>query len=206
MNEEVKKAIVEIGEFVKSLPASVQEKAFEMLLNYELGVPKSRSKQTDAKVEDAERTGGTGGAEAAVQNRGGEDLVAKDLHLRAKKFLDKQGLSLDDLNELFYKEGTEIKPLFEDLKTTKASESQIRLSLLSALQNAIQNGGFVFNGEDVRQQCQLRKTYDNTNFKANFRNNKRLFDKFDSYDKENPNIRLNEEGRNELAKLIKELQ
>ena len=120
--------------------------------------------------------------------------------------MEKQELSLGDLNELFYKEGGQIKPLFEDLKTTKASESQIRLGLLSALRGAIQNGEFEFNGEDVRQQCELRKTYDSTNFKANFRNNKRLFDKFENYDKENPTIRLSEDGRAELAKLIKELQ
>jgi hypothetical protein len=43
-------------------------------------------------------------------------------------------------------------------------------------------------------------------FKANFRNNKRLFDKFENYEKEKPEIRLSEEGREALAKLIKELQ
>jgi hypothetical protein len=207
MNEELKKRVVEIGELVKSLPASVQEKAFEILLNYELGrVPKGKTKEGDAKEEEVEKSEGGGGAEAAVQSRSGEDLIAGDLHLKAKKFLEKQGLSLDHLNELFYKEGSEFKPLFEDLKTTKASESQIRLGLLSALRSAIQSGEFEFSGEDVRQQCQLRKTYDKANFNANFRNNKKLFDKFESYNKEQPTIRLSEEGRNELAKLIKELQ
>jgi hypothetical protein len=156
--------------------------------------------------KDSQKGGSGGGAEAAVQGRGGEDQVQQDLHLKAKKFLGKQGLSLDDLNELFYKEGDAIKPLFEDLKTTKSSESQIRLGLVSALRNAIQNGVFEFSGEDVRQQCRLRKTYDATNFKANFRNNRRLFDKFENYEKEKPIIRLSEEGREALAKLIKELR
>jgi len=207
MNEELKKTIAEIGEVVKSLPASVQEKAFEMLLNYELGSAlKPPTKSPIFKENDAEEARQQEGSEASVESRSGEDLVAGDLHLKARKFLEKQELSLGDLNELFYKEGGQIKPLFEDLKTTKASESQIRLGLLSALRGAIQNGEFEFNGEDVRQQCELRKTYDSTNFKANFRNNKRLFDKFENYDKENPTIRLSEEGRAELAKLIKELQ
>jgi hypothetical protein len=209
MDEELKKKILEIGEVVKGLPATVQEKAFEMLLSQELGGTSGRKgKDIDTTIKDqnGQKAGNGGGAEAAVQGRGGEDMAQQDLHLKAKKFLDKQGLSLDDLNELFYKEGDAIKPLFEDLKTTKSSESQIRLGLLSALRNAIQNGDFEFSGEDVRQQCQLRKTYDATNFKANFRNNKRLFDKFDSYDKEKPLIRLSDEGREALAKLIKELR
>lgn len=209
MDEELKKKILEIGEVVKGLPATVQEKAFEMLLSQELSGtsgPKGKEIDTTIKDQNGQKAGNGGGAEAAVQGRGGEDLAQQDLHLKAKKFLDRQGLSLDDLNELFYKEGDAIKPLFEDLKTTKSSESQIRLGLLSALRNAIQNGDFEFSGEDVRQQCQLRKTYDATNFKAHFRNNKRLFDKFDSYDKAKPLIRLSDEGREALAKLIKELR
>jgi len=209
MDEELKKKILEVGEVVKTLPAAVQEKAFEMLLSHELGGALGRrGKDVGAANEEQndQKSGSGGGAEAAVQSRGGEDLAQQDLHLKAKKFLEKQGLSLDDLNELFYKEGDVIRPLFEDLKTTKASESQIRLGLLSALRNAIQNGEFEFNGEDVREQCQLRKTYDQANFKANFRNNRRLFDKFENYEKAKPIIRLSEEGREALAKLIKELR
>lgn len=209
MDEELKKKILEVGEVVKALPIAVQEKAFEMLLSHELGVTLGRKgKDVGATTKDQndQKGGNGGGAEAAVQGHGGEDLVQQDLHLKAKKFLEKQGLSLDDLNELFYKEGDAIKPLFEDLKTTKSSESQIRLGLLSALRNAIQNGEFEFSGEDVRQQCQLRKTYDAANFKANFRNNRRLFDKFENYEKKKPIIRLSEEGREALAKLIEELR
>ncbi len=208
MDEELKRKVLEVGEVVKALPVAVQEKAFEMLLSLELGGSLARNDEAAGKKpdENGRKSGDSGGAEAAVQSRGGEDLAAQDLHLKVKKFLEKQGLSLDDLNELFYKEGDVIKPLFEDLKTTKASESQVRLGLLSALQNAIHDGEFEFSGEDVRQQGQLRKTYDQANFKANFRNNKRLFDKFENYDKEKPIIRLSEEGREALAKLIKELQ
>jgi hypothetical protein len=208
MDEELKKKVLEVGEVVKGLPPAVQEKAFEMLLSLELGgtLVKKDKGAGPTPEPNGSKAGPEGGAEAAVQRRGGEDLVPQDLHLKAKKFLEKQGLTIENLNELFYKEGDEIKPLFEDLKTTKSSESQIRLGLLSALRNAIQQGEFEFNGEDVRQQCQLRKTYDATNFKANFRNNKKLFDKFENYEKEKPEIRLSEEGREALAKLIKELQ
>ncbi len=209
MDEELKKKILEIGNVIKGLPASVQEKAFEILLSHELAgtsTQKSKEAELTAKDQSGPENGNGSGAEATIQFRGGEDLTQQDLHLKAKKFLEKQSLSLDDLNELFYKEGDTIKPLFEDLKTTKSSESQIRLALLSALRNAIQDGEFEFSGEEVRQQCQFRKTYDATNFKANFRNNKKLFDKFENYDRDKPKIRLSEEGREALAKLIKDLQ
>ena len=208
MDEELKKTILEIGDVVKALPAAVQEKAFEMLLARELGHTFGRTAKDPGAAQDQDDSSSknAGSAEAAVQSRSGEDLTPQDLHLKVKKFLEKQGLTLDDLNELFYKEGDAIRPLFEDLKTTKSSESQIRLGLLSALRNAILSGEFEFSGEDVRQQCQSRKTYDATNFKANFRNNKKLFDKFESYEKEKPMIRLTEDGREALAKLIRELQ
>ncbi|MCU1269553.1 MAG: hypothetical protein JWN74_847 [Acidobacteriaceae bacterium] len=206
MDEELKKKVIEIGETVKALPPNVQEKAFEMLLARELGLGGTAHRDTATGGQQGAGEAAQAGAEQAIQTKGGEDLGTNDLHLKARKFLEKQSLSLDDLNELFYKQGDDIEPLFEDLKTTKSSESQIRLGLLSALRNAIKTGEFEFSGEDVRQQCQLRKTYDSTNFKANFRNNRRLFDKFDSYEKEKPTIRLSEEGRSELAKLIKELQ
>jgi hypothetical protein len=204
MDDELRKTVAEIGELVKSLPAGIQEKAFEILLNHEL-------RKQPARAADG---GGSGGEEKKKEkqeqtkedSRGGEDITTSDLHLKMRKFLQKQGLSLDHLNELFYKEEGELKPLFEDLKTTKASESQIRLALLSSLRNAIQTGEFEFSGEDVRQQCQARKTYDSTNFTTNFRNNARFFEKFTEYDKNKPQIRLSEEGRKALGALIEELQ
>lgn len=134
-----------------------------------------------------------------------EDLQLKDLPIKVRKFLEKQGLSIDHINELFYRENLELKTLYEDLKTTKTSESQIRLGLLSALQTALETGEFEFNGESVRQQCQLRKCYDAGNFIANFKNNTKLFEGFSDYDKKAA-IRLSEAGRKQLADLIKELQ
>src|SRR5579871_598211 len=208
MDEDLKKRILEVGELIKQLPEKVQERAFELLLSNELrGQQRENQKPTSPDEKpDSSAEAAKGGAEAAVQSRGGEDLALGDLHLKAKKFLDKEGATLSDLNGLFYKEGGDIKPLFEDLKTTKASESQIRLGLLAALRNAIEKGEFEVDGEDLRRQCQLRKTYDGANFNANFKNNRRLFEKFETYDKATPIIRLSQEGRTELEKLIKELQ
>ena len=47
---------------------------------------------------------------------------------------------------------------------------------------------------------------DLANFAANFKNNSTLFDGFEKYDKKRPRIRLSEDGRKELAELIRELR
>ena len=75
-----------------------------------------------------------------------------------------------------------------------------------ALKNAIHNGDFQFNGEEVKVETQQRKCYDASNFSNNFRNNKALFDGYNSYDKNKPTINLSTEGKTRLAEIIKALQ
>jgi len=135
-----------------------------------------------------------------------QDLSETDLHVKVRQFLKKSGLTVGLINQIFYKEGTEIKPLYDDLKSTKAAESQIRISLLHALKNAITTGDFKFNGEDVRAETQLRKCYDAANFAATFKYNKDMFDVFTKYKKNSPFISLSSKGKERLAEVIKELQ
>ncbi len=129
-----------------------------------------------------------------------------DLHLKARRFLTQYSITLDDINQLFFIEGDEIKPLYEDLKSTKASETQVRIGLLQALRTGIKDGEFQFNGEDVRSECQERKAYDGTNFSANFKNSAGLFSGFDKYDKNSPVLKLSDTGRQRLAEAIKEMK
>jgi hypothetical protein len=201
MDEALRKNVLEIGELVKQLPENVQEKAFEMLLARELGGDAAKKGGGSKEPEEAPDSN----PEQAIKTAGADDLQLKDLPIKARKFLEKQGLSIDHINQLFYRENAELKTLYEDLKTTKTSESQIRLGLLAALKNGLEIGEFEFNGEPVRQQCQIRKCYDAANFTSNFKNNAKLFENFSSYEKNSP-IRLSEDGRKQLASLIKELQ
>jgi hypothetical protein len=113
---------------------------------------------------------------------------------------------LEQLNELFYKENDEYKPLYEDLKTTKTSESQIRIALLLALNKGLATGDFEFSGEAVRKECIARKCYDSGNFTKYFNNAGNLFDGFNGYEKTQDTIRLGEEGKKKLSALIKELR
>ena len=133
-------------------------------------------------------------------------MTLAGLPIKARKFLEKYGRSIDDLKQLFYKDGEDITPLYEDLKTTKITESQIRISLLAALREGMKTGEVVFDGESVRTECQLRKCYDKANFAAIFKRNAVLFDGFEAYDPESPKVRLSEGGKEQLSNLIVELR
>jgi hypothetical protein len=79
-----------------------------------------------------------------------EDIAEADLHVKARQFLKKSSLTIEHINQLFYKEEGNFLPLYDDLKTTKASESQIRIALLHSLLQGMHTGDFEFNGESVR--------------------------------------------------------
>jgi hypothetical protein len=206
VDEVLKGAVLEIAELVKTLPEAVQPKAFEMLLNLEIGSKtRKHNAVTDKPSEDPEIPSGTTATETNKTDAS-EDLQPADLHVKARKFLERYSLTMAQLNGLFYKEDGKFMPLYEDLKTTKTSESQIRIALLLALRKGMQNGDFEFDGEVVRQECITRKCYDATNFTKIFNNNAALFDGLEAYSKSTPLIRLGEEGKKALASLIKELQ
>ena len=204
---ELKKKIEEFSEIAKTLPDNLQVICFELLLRNHLeGTRPLREKPKPAP--DPENGPIPKFLETATPDAAGrkqEDLKITDLHLKAKKFLDKYALSIEQLNNLFFREGGELKPLYEDLKTTKMSESQIRVTLLLALRNAITHGEFQTDVEAVRAECAQRKCYDTTNFGANYNNNKSCFD-FEKFGKETTSVRLSEAGRKKLAELIKEMQ
>lgn len=117
------------------------------------------------------------------------------------------GISISDINNLYYKENDKLMPLYETLGSTKMSECQMRIALLTAFENSFSdpNGDMTFNGEVVRQRCQAMKCYDMPNFSTNLKKNSSFIDNFnDKYDK-NANYSLSIEGKKELAKIISEL-
>lgn len=205
----LKDKVDEFAEIAKGLPENLQVVCFELLLKHHLDAAVGRPPKEVAPTLDQ----GTGASPlSAVQvtplSDGGskqEDLKAADLHLKAKKFLEKHALSIDHLNNLFFKEEDVLKPLYEDLKTTRMSESQIRITLLIALRCAIATGEFEAVIEAVKQECGQRKCYDSSNFWNHFNNNKSLFD-HDKFGKGVVSVKLSDLGRKELAAVIQELQ
>jgi hypothetical protein len=211
--EDLKADVLEIASIAKACPDNLQERCFELLLSHYLDglgatAPKNEERAPQERAPEHDQgsaDSATNGQASVSSSSSGQDLTASDLHLKARKFLEKYGRSVADLNQLFYKEGEEFKPLYEDLKTTKITESQIRLALLAALKEGIKTGDFVFDGEKVRAECQVRKCYDQANFAATFKRNATLFDAFDSYDSESPKVRLSEAGKEQLSGLIVDL-
>lgn len=203
MTKSLKEAVLEIVEITKGVPEPLQLRCFELLLSHHLAkdAPARSAKKEIEKEPDKDEEREPGDEKPETQ----ADIQNADLHVKAKKFLEKYALTLGDLNEILFKEGEDFKPLFDDLKTTKLAESQIRIALLEALKAGLKSGDFEFNGEAVRSQCQAKKCYDKANFAAIFTKNAAIFEGFESYKKENP-IKLNESGKKRLADLIKELK
>jgi hypothetical protein len=210
MPDDLKDRVLEIVSIAKECPDNLQPLCFELLLrDYLYGrrrpaAPPHAPQQQQAQTPPEQPADQQKDTAAGEKSTGQQDLKAADFHMKARKFIQKYALSMDLLNELFFKEGDEIKPLYEDLKTTRMAETQIRVALLHALLSAIKDGEFVADGEAVRAEVQQRKAYDKANFAANFKNNASLFEGFQSYEKASP-LRLSEDGRKELAELIKEL-
>jgi hypothetical protein len=202
----------ELIALAKECPENLQEKCLQMLLEDFLKrsgdvkrTPRPAPDPLAAALEVEEQPHETSGQDTQPPP-GQRDLLMTDLHLRAKKFLTTYSLDLDDINQLFFIEAGEVKPLYDDLKSTKASETQVRVGLLQALRTGIKDGEFQFNGEDVRVECQERKAYDKKNFSANFNNSASLFAGFEKYDRSAPVLKLTDAGKQRLAATIKEIK
>ena len=209
--KQIKDKIIEIAEIAKSCPDNLQTTCFETLLKDYLAkllpTPDKGRKDLAAGAYKSEGSKVESGGGKSENQEGAkqEDLKASDLHLKVKKFMEKEGVTIEQINNLFYKQGNLILPLFDNLKTTKMSESQVRVTLLQCLVNALTAGEFQTQPDAVRNECTQRKCYDVTNFMANFKNNKTFFDS-QKIDRKTTSLKLSETGKKELANIIKELQ
>jgi len=186
----LKKKIEEIANIAKSAPDEFKEKCFELLLDDYL--ERERRIPGSEKAKD-KRSDGTPSNEKGRK---------EEIHIKVKAFLRKFDLTPDQLKKLFWIEGDLIEPIYK-LTTTGVSKSQIQISLLEALKEAIKSGKFEFNTENIRSLCNDKKCYDKSNFTKHFKNNKGLF-KSETFTKEEP-VELSDEGAEKLAGVIKEL-
>ena len=213
MYKVLKSEIKEIIEIVNQCPESLKEKCFEILLDNFLkssqpttSVIKSSENYTDNKTRD------TNIADAPIPDNTIKDepiteITLKDFHVKLQRFLNNNGITIDAINFLYYKEDNKLMPLYETLKSTNMSECQIRLALLTAFENAFSdsNGDFTFSYNVVRTRCNAMKCYNASNFAAYFKNNSSLWENWpDKIDKETI-ISLSSEGKKELAKVLIEL-
>lgn len=210
---ELKKEILDIIEIVQQCPERLQEKCFEMLLSQYLSEHKVEKNHTKVKenvvknVAIEDETVGSTVSEKGTNDSSADEIKISDFHIKIQRFFSSNGISISDINYLYYKEDGKLMPLYESLGSTKMSECQIRLELLTAFENSFSNvnGDMSFNGEEVRQRCQTMKCYDTGNFSTILKKSSNLLDNFnDKYDKSTEYI-LSSEGKKELAKIILEL-
>lgn len=207
--KKLKEKVLELAAIAQECPENLQQICFEVLLKHALGPQQPTPQPTaplaaekDAKPEESKQDPKSVVVQTA---RSQDDLSASDLHVKVKRFLEKHDLSVDHLNQLFYKEADSILPLYDDLKTTRTSENQIRITLLQCLLSAIRTGLFQTTVEAARGEAETRKCYDRRNWGNNFTNNSSLFD-FKKYTKAVTRITLSDQGKCELAGVVKELQ
>lgn len=220
---DLKEQIREIVEIVGLVPESLRTMCFEMLLKDALShrrappppppappAPVAALATKEKEAAAASTEGGdpdTGDApRPAIQPKvaEGSDITLADIHMKARKFLEKGDVTLVQLNDLFYKENGGFESLTIDLGVTKMSEAQTRIALLQAFHNALTNGDFQTTVKAVREECKMRKSYDLANFAANFGRNAEFFD-FDTWSKDITDLKLSEAGKKELATIIKSL-
>jgi hypothetical protein len=97
----LKEKIAEFVDLAKQCPDKFQETCFQVLLEDYLSREKTdasekkkRASPTDTQPEKLEET---------TKDQG--DIKQSDIHVKVKRFMEKQGVSLEDLNLVFYKEG-----------------------------------------------------------------------------------------------------
>lgn len=209
MYQKLKSEIKDIIEIVNQCPESLKEKCFELLLENFLASSQPAKPASAVKEQPVQKEEPT---DVQVQPLSEvvpstEEIALKDFHVKIQRFFQSNGITVDHINKLYYKEDGKILPLYETLKSTSMSECQIRLALLTAFENSYSdgNGEMVFNCEVVRSRCQAMKCYNLTNFTAYFKSSKNLWETWpDKYDK-NFAVVLSTEGKKELAKVLIDL-
>jgi hypothetical protein len=201
MYEEMIAVIKEIEKVSDACSEKYSVVCFKSLLDDFLNGNRREHPETGSskKVEEETTTG------TAVSTATQRPLVDSDLHLKFKQFMKKHSITIETINQVFYFEGSDILPLYDDLKTIRSSELQIRVALLQAVVTAIKSGSFEFDGEAVRAECQKRKAYDMNNYTKNFKNNSSLFEGYESY-KKGDIIKLSDDGKAESAKVLMEME
>ena len=202
MYEELKSEIKDILEITKECPAELQQKCFEILLDSFLQKYKHPQVPVTATPIQVEERVEVPITDTTVITSSTGEITENDFHVKVRKFFQTNNINVEELNRIYYKENGQLMPYYESMHSTKMSECQIRLTLLTAFEAGYANGEFVVNGEFVRKRCQDLKCYDSPNFATNFKNNANLFDNWvEKYDK-NANYILSIEGKKQLAQTL----
>jgi hypothetical protein len=135
---------------------------------------------------------------------GGSDIVMSHLHMKTKRFMTNNDVTIEHINNVFYMDGENFELLITDFGAKSMADGQMRIAMLQALHQALINGDFTATVASVREECKMRKCLDAANFTANFKNNAGIFD-FGEWTKGITDLRLSEDGKKALAEVVKKL-
>jgi hypothetical protein len=115
---DLREKLKEIVELVALVPESLQKSCFEMLLKDVLDqlhdrAPSPPNSQGKKNAEIELPISDPLEPEKQLEHQVGaqSDIGSGDVHMKAKRFLEKQGITMAQLNDLYYKEGSKIMPL-----------------------------------------------------------------------------------------------
>lgn len=221
---DLKEEIKEIVAIVALVPESLKVMCFELLLRDALAKRHSPAKPSPAPAhaarevelktprpaaptdESSNETEAASTPAPGVQPKvnGGSDIIMSHLHMKTKRFMTNNDVTLEHINNVFYKDGDNFELLITDFGAKNMADGQMRIAMLQALHQALIDGEFTATVEAVREECKMRKCLDATNFTANFKNNAGLFD-FGEWSKGITNLRLSDDGKKALAEVVKKL-
>ena len=184
MYENVKEKIEEITKICEKVPQEYRAKCFELLIQSLLNENKVSTSQTQSE-------------QVAKQDTVKKPFI-KPVQVRA--FMSQYEVGEEAIDKIFLLEDENVVPTYT-IKAKKASKSQLEVTLLKALENALKGNDFKFSKEDVRTLCDQHKCYDQPNFSANLKKSTNLFNSLEDPE----SISLSPEGKQALADIILEI-
>ena len=115
---DLKEKVLEIAEVAKACPENLQAVCFELLLRHHLELLSAKRPASDEPPAERTATADVTAKPTLESAKAQDDLSDADLHVKVRHFMKKYGVTLEHLNNLYYKEAKAVMPLYEDLNTT----------------------------------------------------------------------------------------
>jgi hypothetical protein len=198
--ERLKRGMAEIVTITESVPEQFKDKCFDILLNALLNEAAPTKPPAEKKpAPDIEKPPAEQSPPPAASNVVG---ALPPLKGQMRLFMQRTNISDATLAKVVSYVDDRVNFVHEP-KPANLSAGQIDWSLLSALENAINNNAFTVDGNVVKKLCDDKGFLDSKNFWATFSRNSNLFTK--PLSSAEPRQTLSNEGQAELAKLIESL-
>jgi hypothetical protein len=158
-------AIAEVYDALKQLDAGAQQRVVEYVAK-KLGISVPLAESTDAFVDQGVQR--LTGAQDAGRGAVSEDDLAGVSPI-AKKWMQRNGLTADQLSQVFSIGGDEIDLIAKKVPGKSARARMRSVFLLEGVAAYLASGAARFTHEKVKEACLHYNAYDVNNFAANLR-------------------------------------